>query len=117
MTALATRPVGPAPTRDRLERACDRLRRHGILAVGEAGGDPDVTRARLAEALQARFPAASGALVFWTAGAFDDAGDLIAPLTLHHAGPGVVDAVRAALAEQGLSVRDGSGPHTVCVTP
>jgi hypothetical protein len=93
------------------------LRRHGILAVGEAGGDPDVTRACLAEALRTRFPAASGALLFWTGSAFDDAGELIAPLTLHHAGPGVVDAVRAALAEQGIAVQEGSRPLTLCVTP
>ncbi len=117
MSALATLPIGSMPTRARLEQVCRRLRAHGILAVGAADGDPALTRARLDEALRARFPDSSGALLFWTGEAFDDAGELTGPLTLHHAGPGVEGAVRAALAEQGLPVQQGPLPLTLCVAP
>lgn len=118
MSALAPPQLGGATAGTRLLRACARLRGLGILAVGEAAGDPAATRQRLSDALVARFPAASGALLFWPEeGAVDDRGHLVRPVTVHCSDPGVVRAARAALAEQGLTAVEGPDPLTLCVAP
>ncbi len=118
MSALAPPRLGGATAGTRLLQACARLRAYGILAVGEVAGDPAVTRQRLSDALVARFPAASGALLFWPEeGAVDDDGHLVRPVTLHCSDPGVVRAARAALAEQGLPAHPGPHPLTLCVAP
>ncbi len=111
--------VAGASTRERLEAACARLRRYGILAAGEIDAAPTEARDRLRGAILARLPSAACSFVFWTgadASAFDVDGELARPLTLHHSGDAVAPAVRAALAEQGLTVVDGVEPMTVLVT-
>lgn len=109
-----------ASTRDRLELACARLRRYGILAAGEIDAAPAEARDRLRRAILARLPSAACSFVFCTAedaAAFDVDGELRGPLVLHHSGDPVAPAVRAALAEQGLTVLDGTEPMTLVVTP
>lgn len=118
MSTLAPPRLGGATAGTRLLQACARLRGLGILAAGEVAGDPAATRQRLSDALLARFPAASGALLFWPeVGAVDDHGRLVRPVTLHCSDPGVVRAARAALAEQGLPAHEGPDPLTLCVAP
>ncbi len=105
-------------THDRLLLACARLRRYGILAAGRTDGDPAEIRRGLAEAILDRFPDAACSFVFWTtdaATAFDGDGRLVRDLVLHYNGPPVARAVRAALAENGLTASEGPEPLTLVV--
>lgn len=106
--------------RDRAERACSFLRSHGILAAQALPGDPGQLRASLVAAITNRYPAAAGSLVFWTQDAddaFDAAGSLMRPLTLHINGYESSRAIRAAFEKFNFIIVDGPDPLTLTLTP
>ena len=113
--------VASASARQRLEHACALLRWYGIAAHPALGDNPEFTRIRLRTAIQADFPDAEGAYLFWTAPdnqeCFTAAGDLTSPLTLYIDGSGLGRAARAALDLVGFSVEDGPKPGTLLVGP
>ncbi|MEI4271361.1 hypothetical protein TEK04_06470 [Klenkia sp. LSe6-5] len=105
---------------DRAEQACAHLRGHGILAVESVPGDPAAVRERLRTALLARYPEATGSVVFWTADdddAFAATGDLTRPLTLVHDGPRTGAAAQAAFTRFGFCVAPGPADRTLQVSP
>lgn len=97
--------VAQAPQRARLELAAAVLRRHGILATPTPGRDPERTR-RQVEELGRRFPDGARSYLFWTVPdgerCFDDSGDLVEDLPLHHPAH-LAAAVAAVLAQVGMS--------------
>lgn len=119
---MPTRSAPPCTgsARLRLLRAFAVLADHGIAAHPGIDAAPDAARRELRSAILAEFPDASGCYVFWTAAdepAFAADGSLQRPLVLHHSGPDVARAARAALDGQGLRLRDGSGPATLQLHP
>lgn len=119
---MPTRSAPPCTgsARLRLLRAFAVLVDHGIAAHPGIDGPPDAARRTLRDAVLDEFPDALGCHVFWTAedeAAFAADGSLRRPLVLHHSGDDVARAAHAALAGQGLRVRDGADPGTLTVHP
>lgn len=117
-----TRPAAPATRQAavllRLEEAFAMLRRFGVAALPAFGSDPVAVRGQLATALRARWPYGTGEYAFYTAtdaaGCFDDAGELLSPLTVHHH-PAARSVVGLALDEAGVSF-SARGDDTIVVT-
>ena len=94
--------------RDRLLLAFANLASYGIAARDAYGDHATEAHAAVAADLRLRHPHGLGAYVFWTrtddARSFDAYGRLIAELPLHTGGDGTVDAVRTAVALEGIEL-------------
>ena len=94
--------------RDRLLLAFANLASYGIAARDAYGDSATEAHAAVAADLRLRFPHSTGAYVFWTrsddARSFDAYGRLIADLPLHLGGEGTAEAVRTAVALEGIEL-------------
>jgi hypothetical protein len=94
--------------RDRLLLAFANLASYGIAARDAYGDSATEAHAALAADLRLRFPHGTGAYAFWTrtddARSFDAYGRLVADLPLHTGGEGTVEAVRTAVALEGVEL-------------
>ena len=100
--------------RDRLLLAFANLASYGIAARDAYGEHATEAHAAVAADLRLRHPHGLGAYVFWTATddarSFDEYGRLIAELPLHTGGAGTVEALRTAVALEGIELAiDGDG--------
>ena len=94
--------------RDRLLLAFANVASYGIAARDAYGDSATEAHAAVAADLRFRFPQSTGAYVFWTrtddARSFDAYGRLIAELPLHVGGEGTAEAVRTAVALEGIEL-------------
>ena len=94
--------------RDRLLLAFANLASYGIAARDAYGENASEAHAAVAADLRLRHPHGLGAYVFWTAAddarSFDEYGRLIAELPLHTGGSGTAEAVRTAVALEGIEL-------------
>ena len=99
--------------RDRLLLAFANLASYGIAAREAYGDSATEAHAAVAADLRLRFPHGSGAYVFWTrpddARSFDAYGRLIAELPLHVGGEQTAEAVRTAVALEGIELAIDGG--------
>lgn len=103
---------------DRLLLAFSNLESYGIEARITRGSDPALELERLKNSIRERYPAGSASCIFTTfAGieCFDSTGELRSPLAVHHSGPDVARAAKAAFGEFGLGVVEDSHPSTLQV--
>ena len=96
--------------RDRLLLAFANLASYGIAARDAYGDSATEAHAAVAADLRFRFPHSTGAYVFWTRPdddrAFDAYGRLVAELPLHTGGEGTAEALRTAVALEGIELAD-----------
>jgi hypothetical protein len=94
--------------RDRLLLAFANLASYGIAARDAYGDTATEAHAAVAADLRLRHPNGLGAYVFWTrpddSRAFDAYGRLVEELPLHVGGSGTADAVRTAVALEGIEL-------------
>jgi hypothetical protein len=94
--------------RDRLLLAFANLASYGIAARDAYGDSATEAHAAVAAHLRLRHPHGLGAYVFWTAPddarAFDAYGRLIDDLPIHLGGEGTIDALRTAVALEGIAL-------------
>ena len=94
--------------RDRLLLAFAQVASYGIAARDAYGDSATEAHAAVAADLRLRHPHGMGAYVFWTrtddARSFDAYGRLIAELPLHTGGEGTAEAVRTAVALNGVDL-------------
>ena len=94
--------------RDRLLLAFANLASYGIAARDAYGENATEAHAAVAADLRLRYPHGLGAYVFWTraddARSFDAYGRLIAELPLHTGGDRTAEAVRTAVALEGIEL-------------
>ena len=94
--------------RDRLLLAFANLASYGIAARDAYGDSATEAHAAVAADLRLRFPHGTGAYAFWTrtddARAFDAYGRLIGELPIHTGGERTSDAVRTAVALEGIEL-------------
>ena len=99
--------------RDRLLLAFANVASYGIAARDAYGDSATEAHAAVAADLRFRFPHSTGAYVFWTrtddARSFDAYGRLIAELPLHVGGEGTAEAVRTAVALEGIELAIDGG--------
>jgi enoyl ACP reductase len=103
-------------TRQQLMRAFKVLATHGIEARPALGDDATKARTALRQAIKAQFPHADASYVFWSATddrCFDKQGMLQQPLVLHYSNNDCARAIRHALKQEGLPVREGSESLTL----
>jgi hypothetical protein len=104
---LSMAPFFPSD-RDRLLLAFANLASYGIAARDAYGEHATEAHAAVAADLRLRHPHGLGAYVFWTATddarSFDEYGRLIAELPLHTGGDGTAEAVRTAVALEGIEL-------------
>lgn len=93
--------------RDRLLLAFANLASYGIYARPAVGGSLPKARERMITEAATRIPFAPDDYVFWRrddeSSAFDETGDLVAPLPVHFGDPSLTAAIARALSDAGFS--------------